>query len=371
MLDMFSGFIDYENKESLREKYKSHLNWYWTKHDKKSIYYPSDYVKFLEKGKINAQEWLEENYPKNGTCRIKEVGKFGKTRKKIKELTIRKKAVEGELDLSDFKNLKGLYCSDNHLTQIIYPANSENITGLSISNNNLLPQDLSVFSQFRNLESLRIGNYNEEKINQNIYNRFTGSLDYLRKNEYGYDREVVLKSLNNSQNITPEFLTEIANNKLVDFFSNGSSYIIKCYGISQDPETKNYVMIMQYMYEDTKFTQQLQASEAHNETLPDAIRFPTYQQHPEIEFKVIHGRQENLSRSICYGCFTKQHSTIKNTSFPPFIYLMIVKLDSFGNEMTNAYCSKCAIEFYDQKADELAGQEKVQEMRKDRVSNNL
>jgi len=48
--------------------------------------------------------------------------------------------------------------------------------------------------------------------------------------------------LNNSQNITLEFLTEIANNKLVE----EGSYAIKCYGISQDPETGNYIMVMDY-----------------------------------------------------------------------------------------------------------------------------
>lgn len=89
------------------------------------------------------------------------------------------------------------------------------------------------------------------------------------------------------------------------------------------------------------------------------------------EFKVKHGRQENLSRSVCYGCFNKRHSTVENSIVPQFIYLMIVRLDSSGNEIINAYCSKCAIEFYEQKANELAGQDKVQEMRKDKVSKEL
>jgi len=35
---------------------------------------------------------------------------------------------------------------------------------------------------------------------------------------------------------------EIANIKLVD-----NNHIVKCYGISQDPKTKNYVMVMEYM----------------------------------------------------------------------------------------------------------------------------
>ncbi|CAG8826813.1 2288_t:CDS:2, partial [Racocetra persica] len=42
-----------------------------------------------------------------------------------------------------------------------------------------------------------------------------------------------------------KFLTEIANAKLVD---NGDN-VIKYYGISQDLETKNYIMVMQYAEE--------------------------------------------------------------------------------------------------------------------------
>jgi len=88
------------------------------------------------------------------------------------------------------------------------------------------------------------------------------------------------------------------------------------------------------------------------------------------KFKIIHGFQENLSGSVCRGCFSKQISTVENSSFPSAIYLMIVRLDNSGNEtkVVDSYCSKCAIEFYNRKADELAGQQKVQEMRKDKFS---
>jgi serine/threonine protein kinase len=49
--------------------------------------------------------------------------------------------------------------------------------------------------------------------------------------------------LNDSQNITLKFLTEVANTKLVD----NSHQIVKCYGISQNPITKNYLMVMEYI----------------------------------------------------------------------------------------------------------------------------
>src|SRR5438105_1371576 len=62
-----------------------------------------------------------------------------------------------------------------------------------------------------------------------------------KKEEYENDY-VVLKSLNNSQNITLEFLKEIASNKSVDYYT----CVVTCYGISQDPATKNYLMVMDY-----------------------------------------------------------------------------------------------------------------------------
>ncbi|CAG8449658.1 11233_t:CDS:10 [Racocetra fulgida] len=62
------------------------------------------------------------------------------------------------------------------------------------------------------------------------------------KDSNNKDRTIVLKSLTNSQNITLEFLQEIANTKLVDNKSN----IVPCYGMSQD-SAKNYVMVMQFI----------------------------------------------------------------------------------------------------------------------------
>src|SRR6185312_13668743 len=58
---------------------------------------------------------------------------------------------------------------------------------------------------------------------------------------------VILKSLNDSQNMTTDFLQEIVCHKLVSY-SDGSPFaIVPCYGISQDPATKNYLMVMQYI----------------------------------------------------------------------------------------------------------------------------
>jgi len=77
-------------------------------------------------------------------------------------------------------NLEELDCSDNYLTQIIYPTNPEKITYLNISNNNLPTSDLTIFSQMKNLRELEIGKTDKNKVNQNIYNRWVGSLKPLK-----------------------------------------------------------------------------------------------------------------------------------------------------------------------------------------------
>jgi len=73
-----------------------------------------------------------------------------------------------------------LYCPNNYLTQIIYPTNPKKITYLDVSNNNISSSDLSVFTKFKNLEFLFIGNENKNQIQQGIYNRFHGSLEPLK-----------------------------------------------------------------------------------------------------------------------------------------------------------------------------------------------
>jgi len=54
--------------------------------------------------------------------------------------------------------------------------------------------------------------------------------------------------LNNSQELSTDFLQEITNHKLFDDVNHS---IVSCYGISQDPETRNYIMVMEYLKEGT------------------------------------------------------------------------------------------------------------------------
>ncbi|CAB4420291.1 unnamed protein product [Rhizophagus irregularis] len=53
---------------------------------------------------------------------------------------------------------------------------------------------------------------------------------------------VALKSLNNSKSVTLEFMNEI----ILHYKLNLQKRIIKHYGVTQEPETKNYVMVLDY-----------------------------------------------------------------------------------------------------------------------------
>ncbi|CAH1766990.1 24152_t:CDS:2 [Entrophospora sp. SA101] len=95
----------------------------------------------------------------------------------VKRLNVDGKNLTGKLDLSDFVNLevldchhnglttlnitncrqlKILHCYDNKLTDLKLPSSAEQLTYLSLSNNNLSPRDLSMFSHLVNLEALVI-----------------------------------------------------------------------------------------------------------------------------------------------------------------------------------------------------------------------
>ncbi|POG65200.1 kinase-like domain-containing protein [Rhizophagus irregularis DAOM 181602=DAOM 197198] len=54
---------------------------------------------------------------------------------------------------------------------------------------------------------------------------------------------VALKSLNNSKNITLKFMNEIMIHSKFDKFED---FIIKFYGMTQDPETEEYIMVLKY-----------------------------------------------------------------------------------------------------------------------------
>jgi serine/threonine protein kinase len=291
---------------------------------------------------LDAQKWLDENYPPKGTC-MKEnekklgykivINNFGKTRSEITELDISNKKLEGILNLNDFPNLKELCCSynkltsldcsncekleviscyNNKLTNITLPTNLANLKKLDLKYNNFPNQNLInnygscpkcfqinisrnwcqpcaekewqedlknltgqklvekfilqqgkdvwgndklqwiPYEEFTDIEKIGEGGFS--KIYKAYWKKKTGKKWNNKKRGYEIvitSDNIILKSLTNSQNITYEFLTEIANTELV------VGNVVECYGISQDPKTENYVMVMKHM-EDGNLRQLLQ-----------------------------------------------------------------------------------------------------------------
>lgn len=99
---------------------------------------------------VNAQEWLDSNYPKE-------------ERKEVKELDISNKFLENDLDLSDFVNLEKLDCSNNQFTNTNFLKtllNREKIERLKINNNKKLSDHYSLdfLTTFVGLKELNISN---------------------------------------------------------------------------------------------------------------------------------------------------------------------------------------------------------------------
>ncbi|CAI2200348.1 3564_t:CDS:2, partial [Funneliformis geosporum] len=231
-----------------------------------------------------------KNYPKEGICVRKsyqEKHNFGKKRKKITKLDIKRESLEDKLNLNDFTNLKKLNCESNKLTGLNLTnceklekvnccdnlltigtllTDPTNLKKLNLSNNPLTG-NLDFLTNFKRLKYLDISDTDFNRVNvdklpkslekieystkkrpdcklveivpqlDKYFTKFGGFSKIYKARNWLLDEEVILKSLTNSQNITLEFLTEITNARLVR-----SSNIIPIYGISQNPKTKNYVM---------------------------------------------------------------------------------------------------------------------------------
>jgi len=237
---------------------------------------------------VQAQEWLDKNYPKNGTClRKKREGSslnhkdYGKKREEITNLDLTYQNLAGVLDCSDFINLEGLWCWNNQLTELILPPlpnlivldcdnnyltkldfssqlNPEQLEELKISDNNFLVSDLTIFSAFINLKGLWIGNWEAEKIAQGIYNRFRGSLAPLQ--DLGKLKELFISNtdLNSGLEYLPDSLTRFycSADKRPTALVSSLDQELKVYG---EPEWDNYISLLKTWKEaEQKFQESFQ-----------------------------------------------------------------------------------------------------------------
>ena len=111
---------------------------------------------------VNAQAWLDQNYPKKDKC-IRETdnegfildwgigwNNIGKKRSEITKLDIRDCDLEGHLKLEGFVNLKDLQCFNNNLTSLKIIGNSD-LEFLDCSNNKIIDLDVSNSSKLKTL----------------------------------------------------------------------------------------------------------------------------------------------------------------------------------------------------------------------------
>jgi serine/threonine protein kinase len=101
------------------------------------------------------------------------------------------------------------------------------------------------YEQFANIEYLATGGFSKVYKVKWIDGLIKGWNTKNNKLERWGVKDVVLKILTNSQNMTVELLQETINHKLTA--SDGYSSIVECLGISQEPGTGNYVMVMEYV----------------------------------------------------------------------------------------------------------------------------
>ncbi|RHZ88780.1 hypothetical protein Glove_21g200 [Diversispora epigaea] len=137
---------------------------------------------------------------------------------------------------------KVTYIDIRKLCQQCYTSGNKNIdnfikhTQLSIKFNlNKIRPELQSY-----LEWVRFNNFLDiEPIAEGGFSRIYKAT--WRKNSNGQKRRIVLKVLNDSKNADTKFLNEL---KLT--YRLKSKFVIKCYGATQDPKTKDYAFILDY-----------------------------------------------------------------------------------------------------------------------------
>ncbi|CAG8829410.1 23562_t:CDS:2, partial [Cetraspora pellucida] len=111
------------------------------------------------------------------------------------------------------------------------------------------------------------------------------NIEYLAHGGFGVvskarwkSSEVALKCLNNSKNLTADILQEITNYRLFDH--RFIIYVNQCYGISQDPATGNYLMVMHY-FECDRRCRKINKISTYKQTEDVERSIAIYQLHPQ------------------------------------------------------------------------------------------
>ncbi|GES87549.1 kinase-like domain-containing protein [Rhizophagus clarus] len=145
-----------------------------------------------------------------------------------------------------------LFCNVNHFKQNFrkWTSGNSNIDKLIQSTQLSAHYDVSIALEWIPYKKLNDIKYVSEGGFGKIYRAKwkDGNIQYWDSKNKNWERSgqnmiVALKSLNNSKNATSEFVNEII---LHHKFKKGNGFIIEFYGITQDPKTKDYMMVLEY-----------------------------------------------------------------------------------------------------------------------------
>ncbi|RHZ61688.1 hypothetical protein Glove_346g183 [Diversispora epigaea] len=161
------------------------------------------------------------------------------------------------------KNIKCIQCkrkrniNSSHICYYCYGLNSLADSGnINIDNFIRETQSLNMrkddiflqwvpFKEFEDVKKIGQGGFSQIfKATWKIFEGISDKGTVRRSSE----QEIVLKVLNNSHDVDAEFLNELKHT--FQFRSNLNSYegnIIECYGVTQDPQTKNYAFVLEYI----------------------------------------------------------------------------------------------------------------------------
>jgi len=235
---------------------------------------------------VNAQEWLNQNYPKE-------------TRKDIEELRIGKKSLEGHLDLRDFINLEVLYCQNNKLTSLDLSQNQKLV--MINAHGNWISTNLDTFSHLTNLGTLILSSTTTAALKQEEFldarlglargarNREVGKwVSLLDEDESGFycnDFSGSLEVLKNCQNLVSLSIKNQENiaGELKDLPT--SLEIFNCEGTTFQQELEPF----EYNFKVCRLTQEVkeleikieEEREIHQDAMKAIDNF--YQQNPPRE----------------------------------------------------------------------------------------
>ncbi|CAB5380281.1 unnamed protein product [Rhizophagus irregularis] len=120
---------------------------------------------------------------------------------------------------------------------------------LKISNDDDIIVEWIPYNQLNSIEEIGKGGFSTVYLA--IWKDGPLKYDYKRKyNRVTSNKKVALKCLHNSQNITNEFLNEAnaysISSSCNDHFGIDNDGILKIYGISQNPDINNYIIVLEY-----------------------------------------------------------------------------------------------------------------------------